>query len=274
MVKWNEGVSNVLHTKETTEKMLLTTEIVSLFPLQGHWTEEDYFNLPETNTLVELSNGRIIFPHISDEILDELNLDRKKLEEVNRPAIEIACIFPRQGEWTESEYLLLSDITNHIIELTNGRLIIPEMPTDYHQNVLGNLFVAIYLFVKSKGLGQVRTSALPVFLWEGYYREPDIVFMSKEHNNRISRDYWGIPDMAVEVISKNSVKDDRVDKFTEYAQAGIAEYWIIDPIKQTIEVFTLEQGDYILLGKWSIGEIARSKVLEGFEIKVDSVMEK
>ena len=54
----------MLQTKETTEKMLLTTEIAKLFPLQGYWTEEDYFSIPETNSLVELSNGRLILPQI------------------------------------------------------------------------------------------------------------------------------------------------------------------------------------------------------------------
>jgi len=273
MAKWNdEGGFNMLQRKEAM-KIYLTIEIAKLFPLQGHWTEEDYFNLPETNTLVELSNGRIIFPHISDEILDEVNLNKTKLEEANRPTTEIAWLFPHQGKWTEADYFNLPDI-NHLVELSNGRLIIPDMPGDDHQSAIANLFVALYHFVRNKGLGKVLTSPLPVRLWEGYIREPDIIYMSNPHRHRISKNYWSVPDMAVEVISKSSRKTDRVEKFAEYAQAGIPEYWIVDPIKQIIEVFTLEQEHYTLLEKCGIGEVAHSKVLDGFEIHVDSVMDK
>ncbi len=46
------------------------------------------------------------------------------------------------------------------------------------------------------------------------------------------------------------------------------EYWLVDTAKQTIEVFTLEHGAYVLLGKWGIGEVARSGLLSGFEVTV------
>ncbi len=186
---------------------------------------------------------------------------------------EIAKLFPLQGRWTENEYFRLPD-TNHPVELSNGRLVIPEMPGDDHQNAITNLLVAIYLFVHNKGLGRVCPSPLPVRLWKDHIREPDIIFMSKSHSRRIRKKYWGVPDLAVEAISKSTEKVDRVEKFAEYAQAGISEYWIVDTINQTIEVYTLEQKNYVLLGKWGMGETAHSKVIEGFEVKVDTVMEK
>jgi hypothetical protein len=47
----------------------------------------------------------------------------------------------------------------------------------------------------------------------------------------------------------------------------------VDPFQQTIEVFTLENGVYVSFGKWGTGEIARSKVIAGFQVAVDSVFE-
>jgi len=186
---------------------------------------------------------------------------------------EIAKLFPLQGRWTENEYFRLPD-TNHPVELSNGKLVIPEMPGDDHQNAIGNLFVEIYLFIRSKDLGKVRTSPLPTRLWKDHIREPDIIFMSKANNKRIRKKYWGVPDLAVEAISKSTEKVDRIEKFAEYAQAGVSEYWIVDTINKTIEVYILEEKNYVLLGKWGLGETAHSKVIEGFEVKVDSVMEK
>lgn len=57
----------------------------------------------------------------------------------------------------------------------------------------------------------------------------------------------------------------------EYAQAGIREYWIVDPDEQTVEVFVLREGVYVLHGKWGVGERAHSKELSGFEIAVNAI---
>jgi Uma2 family endonuclease len=190
-----------------------------------------------------------------------------------RMTTEIIRLFPLQGEWTEYEYFNLPD-TNQLVELSEGRLEIQEMPGDDHQNAITNLLVAIYSFIHSRGLGKVRTCPLPVRLWKGKVREPDIIFMSKANSRRVRKKYWGVPDLVVEAISRSTEKIDRVKKFAEYAKAGVPEYWIVDTINKIIEAYALEQKSYVLLGKRGMGEVARSKVVEGFEIKVDSVMEK
>ena len=107
---------------------------------------------------------------------------------------------------------------------------------------------------------------------QGVVREPDIVFMSNEHKDRIAKTYWGVPDLVMEIISESTAKEDRVTKFFEYLKAGISEYWIVDSFRQSIEVFTLENGTYVTFGKWGIGEIAKSKLLDGFEVSVDEIM--
>jgi len=186
-------------------------------------------------------------------------------------ALEIAKLFPLQGEWTEEDYFNLPD-KNYLVELSDRRIIIQDMPGDDHQRVLLNLAIIIHQYVKQNNLGEIRTSPLPVRLWKNKIREPDIIFMSNEHKDRIQKDSWGVPDLAIELISVSNEHVDRIEKFDEYAQAGIPEYWIVEPIDQTIEVFTLEQGNYVLLGKSSIGDIVYSKIIDGFEVNVVSVM--
>ena len=195
-----------------------------------------------------------------------LNIDQDR-----QPTIEILQFFPLQGEWTEEDYFNLPE-TNHFVELSEGRLIIPDMPGDLHQYVVGELFSILRVFVRQNKLGQVRISPLPVKLWKGKVREPDVLFMSIEHSDRIGEAFWGIPDLAIEVLSKNNVKTDRLDKFSEYAKAGIAEYWIVDPDMQIIEVFVLKDNEYELFGKWGIKDIAHSKLLNGLEIAVEDIM--
>ena len=188
-----------------------------------------------------------------------------------QPTVELLELFPFQGEWTEADYFKLPD-TNHFVELSEGRLIIPDMPTDSHQKAVGRLFRAMDAFAEENALGEVRIAPLPIRLWQGKIREPDIIFMTSAHEDRITESYWGVPDLAVEVISKSTAQIDRSEKFIEYAQAGVMEYWLVDTAKQTIEVFTLEHGAYVLLGKWSISEIARSVLLSGFQVTVEQIV--
>ncbi|MDQ1327050.1 MAG: hypothetical protein QG641_330 [Candidatus Poribacteria bacterium] len=189
---------------------------------------------------------------------------------VGQPTIEIVSLFPRQGEWTEEDYFNLPE-TNKIIELSEGRLIITPSPTEQHQKISGNLHFLIKNHIQIKKLGEVRYSPLDVRLYEGVIREPDIVFMSNEHKDRIAKTYWGVPDLVMEIISESTAKEDRVTKFFEYLKAGISEYWIVDSFRQSIEVFALENGTYVTFGKWGSGEIAKSKLLDGFEVIVDEI---
>jgi Uma2 family endonuclease len=113
---------------------------------------------------------------------------------------------------------------------------------------------------------------LPVRLWPGTIREPDILFVAREHSDCIDERVYGPPDLVVEVLSPSTRRTDRHEKFYEYAQAGVGEYWMVDPDARTIEVFVLREGAYELLGKWSEGEEARSEVLVGFRVAVDEVI--
>jgi Uma2 family endonuclease len=194
----------------------------------------------------------------------------KKIRQTKKPAIEILQLFPLQGEWTESDYFNLPD-TNHLIELSEGRIIIKDMPTDEHQKAVMKLSYAIYTFVLEQELGEVRFSPMPVRLWQNKIREPDIIFMSKEHIDRINSKAWGVPDLAVEVISPSNKNDDKVEKFAEYAKAGITEYWIVDPINLIIEIYLLEKDKYVLKEQKQAGEIVSSTVLEGFKFAIDGL---
>jgi len=195
-----------------------------------------------------------------------------EISQNGQPTKEIVSLFPKQGEWTEDDYFRLPE-TNRIIELSEGRLIITPSPTEKHQRISLNLLLQIANYVKTHKLGEVRHSPLDVRLYRGVIREPDIVFMSNEHRDRITEKYWGVPDLIVEILSESTEKEDRVTKFFEYLKAGVCEYWIVDPFRQTIEVFVLENETYVTFGKWGIGETAKSKLLDGLEVNVKEVID-
>lgn len=196
----------------------------------------------------------------------------------HRLSTEIARLFPRQGQWTESDFLSLPD-TNDIVELSNGRLVIPDVPTDAHQYAVAELYSALRVWVLPRKLGHLRFAPLRVRLWPGKIREPDVVFLSVRHEDRRGEEFWGVPDLVAEIFSPRTERSsgtertDRMEKFWEYAQAGVGEYWMLDPSSRCVEVHVLRNGSYQLLGKWEAGAVARSEALDGFAVEVSSLFE-
>ena len=184
------------------------------------------------------------------------------------PTWEIATLFPNQGEWTEGEYLRLSN--SRRIELSDGRLEFLPMPTEEHQLILAFLNDVFRSFVLPRNLGKVLFAGLRVRLWEGKIREPDLVFMAAAHAARRENRYWHGADLAVEIVSGDDPERDLETKREEYAKAGIPEYWIVDPRDATITVLTLnESGEaYDVAGRYARGQQAASVLLEGLTVDV------
>lgn len=188
-----------------------------------------------------------------------------------QPAYEIAELYPPQGQWTEVDYFALPD-KNRYIELSAGRIIMPPHPTLTHQRIVLAVAEQIRRFVKENNYGEVFIAPLPVRLWPGKIREPDIFFIAKEHFDRLDEQFCGIPDLVVEVLSLGTAQVDRSEKFLEYAQAGVEEYWLIDPDEKSMEVYVLKKGAYLLLGKYGPGTKIDSKVLKGLQLEVNQIL--
>lgn len=187
--------------------------------------------------------------------------------------LAIAELYPPQGEWTEEDYFNLPD-TNRYIELSEGSLIMPPHPTYRHQRALLELYTRLRTFSEENDLGQVLVAPLPVRLWPGKIREPDIFFIANEHSDRIGERVCGVPDLVVEVTSPGTRRVDRMEKFAEYAKAGVSEYWLVDPEEGAIEVYILKEGAYMPLGTYGLGEVAQSQLLSGFQVVIDEILER
>jgi len=182
----------------------------------------------------------------------------------------VAELYPPQGEWTEADYFSLPD-TNRIVELSEGRLIMAPHPTRSHQVAVEELYLRLRSYTEEHDLGEVHIAPLPVRLWPGKIREPDIFFIAEEHADRIGEKVCGVPDLIVEVLSPGTRREDRSVKFYEYARAGVREYWLVDPHEKTIEVYALREGAYEPTEKFRSGEVARSELLAGLEVEVDEI---
>jgi Uma2 family endonuclease len=104
------------------------------------------------------------------------------------------------------------------------------------------------------------------------YREPDVVFVRPVRIQTLSGHPVGA-DLTMEVVSEGLENHHRdyVEKRREYAAAGIAEYWIVDPQEELITVLKLDGNEYREHGVYAVGARANSVLLPGFEVSVQSV---
>jgi Uma2 family endonuclease len=186
-------------------------------------------------------------------------------------AWDVARLFPAQGDWRESDYLSLH--TNQLVELIDGTLEVLPMPTPPHQLIVAYLYDRLKSFVAAGSLGTVFFAPLRVRIRSNTFREPDVVFVARKHPDRIGPAYCDGADIVIEVVSPDKVSQDRdyENKRADYAAAGIAEYWIVDPQTQRITVLALVGKEYRVHGEFSPGQQATSQLLAGFAVDTSAV---
>lgn len=184
------------------------------------------------------------------------------------PTWEIARFYPAQGEWTEAEYLALD--TNQRVEFNEGVLEFLPMPTIVHQLLSQFLFLALQGHVSEYNLGTVVFAAYRVRIDEKTHREPDVLFVPK--SGKLQKFFTEDAALVMEVVSEGKENRDRdlLRKRSDYAAAGIPEYWIVDPETMTITVLSLPKGggEYAVQGEFQPGQTASSVLLDGFSVDV------
>ena len=185
-----------------------------------------------------------------------------------RWAWEVATLYPPQGTWDEEDYLDLTMRTNRLVELVDGCLEVLPMPNLRHQMLALEYCNRLNAFARPKRLGIAAPAPLPVRLGKRHFREPDVAFFRAADLPDPDRPFTEGPALVMEVLSEGNRKTDLEKKRVEYAETGIAEYWIIDPRERWVLVLALRDGEYEVAGEYREGDRAASVLLEGFEVDV------
>ncbi len=188
------------------------------------------------------------------------------------PQPQTKPIWPEQGQWTYEDWLQLPN-DGFQYEVLDGELYMSPPPGTFHQNTLGYLYSRMRVYADDHDLGIVLSAPTGVRLPnQPVPVQPDILFVSKLRQGIIKRDeVAGAPDLVVEVLSPSNWTYDRGLKQEAYRQAGVREYWIVDYRARKIEVLQLEEGDYVLVGEYKEGDVAKSAVLTDFSTPVAKV---
>lgn len=182
----------------------------------------------------------------------------------------VLSLAPIQGLWTEDQYLAMTDHSTRLLEFDNGYIEVLPMPILEHQKILALLYELFVAFVRPRG-GITLFSPLRVQIRPRKFREPDLVVLRDANDPRQQKRYWLGVDLAVEIVSDDDLERDTKLKRADYAEAGIPEYWIVNPLDDTITVLVLEEDTYTEHGVFRRGERAPSQLFAGFSVDVDEV---
>jgi Uma2 family endonuclease len=183
---------------------------------------------------------------------------------------DITARTPPHGKMAYEAFLAWADEDTRA-EWVNGEVVLLSPPSNRHQLLVGFLSALLRIFSETHQLGTVLSEPFQMKTGPDLPgREPDILFIAREHLDRLKNVYLDGPaDLVVEIISPDSRGRDRGEKFYEYEQGGVREYWLLDYLCRQAEFY--QRGTDGIFRLVPIGEdgLYHSAVLAGLWLKVD-----
>ena len=149
-------------------------------------------------------------------------------------------------------------------------------PDEPHGSIDARLVKSLMRFILANQIeGEVHHPRESIYRNDGTYLEPDMMYVSRELKERMGKKRTSA-DIVFEYLSKSNVTYDRTTKSATYLVLGVRELWLIDPVTSTVEVrcATERDGKPVWEGlRYFNGEVAESRVLEGWRVPVDELFE-
>lgn len=168
-----------------------------------------------------------------------------------------------QGLVSEAEFLALPE-SHDRIELIDGEVILGPPPTPVHQTIVARLCRSLGAWADEHPPAFLGLSPLDVRIAPGRIVQPDL-FLLLSGPPGPEGPVDAVPDLVVEVLSRDRGYD-RVTKRVLYAQAGVPEYWIVDPLTRRIE--SCEGMDQVV----TFTATAQSRVAPGLQVELDALL--
>ena len=146
----------------------------------------------------------------------------------------------KKDNYTFEEWLDLDH--NEKIELIDGTIYMMSEPSRRHQDILRELVIELGVFLRGKKC-ILYTDPFMVRLSKKTVVHPDISVIC-DKNKLNDRGCIGAPDLIIEILSPSNAGHDIFTKYNKYLNAGVKEYWIVDPYKNAVTVYILQDNDY------------------------------
>jgi len=170
------------------------------------------------------------------------------------------------GPYRRADHAALPDDPR--CELIHGRFYVSPSPSPLHQFVVGRLWRLLDDLAEVGG-GLALPAPSDVHLADHTVAQPDVLYVSPERREIVRAWIEGAPDLVVEVLSPSTERTDRLLKLNRYAEAGVREYWLVDPAARMIE-FLVNDGGHFMVHVLD-GGIWRSSAVIGVELNIDAL---
>ncbi|MCI9457088.1 MAG: Uma2 family endonuclease [Oscillospiraceae bacterium] len=183
----------------------------------------------------------------------------------------------------KKEHYTFADILawegNERVEIINGEIFLMASPFRVHQEISGELFRQLANFLEGKKC-RVYAAPFAVRLFEKDGDNPEDVDTMVEPDITVVCDKdkldkhgcKGAPDMVIEILSPSTRRHDRLVKLGLYQQAGVREYWIVDPENKSVQVFLQDGSSFLKIHEdYGREDIAKVNVLDGCFIELSKV---
>jgi Uma2 family endonuclease len=160
------------------------------------------------------------------------------------------------------------------VEYLNGDIVMTPARSPHHQIIVTNLLLLLGHHAMQNGLGLVMPAPLDVVLAkEAQIAQPDLIFIAKARAPKLvtRAAITGAPDLVLEIISPSTARADRKIKPPLYAKHGVAEFWLVDPEDQSVEVFVLDGDTYRVAGIYLAGDTIKAGRFADAQIAIDSI---
>ena len=164
------------------------------------------------------------------------------------------------------------------MEYINGEIVLLASPDALHQDISGNLYFHLREYMKDKEC-KVFFAPFDVHFFKKDCKTPDVmqpdllIACDLEGNVNEKGRYTGTPTLCIEIISKSTRSKDMVDKLNTYMLSGVREYWIVDPYKHSVLVYSFEDLDIDEYTAYKPGDTLTSYFFEGLKIRIDKIFE-
>jgi len=171
---------------------------------------------------------------------------------------------------TYEEYLDDSSIEEHT-EWVNGEVVPMMSISRAHADVQMFLVEILQAYLRASGAGRLYVEPFQMKVSPDLNgRAPDIMLVRKEHVDRLGEKHLeGPADLVIEIISPGTEQTDRGDKFVEYEQGGVPEYWILDPLREIADFYVRDERGLFHAGPVTAQGVYVSPALDGLAVTVD-----
>ena len=157
---------------------------------------------------------------------------------------KVPYLTKKQGEYTLDDYYQIPD--EYRVELIDGVIYDMSSPTSAHQLIAGLIYAKLLTYVSGKN-GDCLPVISPIDVQldcdTRTMVQPDVIIVC-DRDKVINRCVYGAPDFVLEILSPSTRKKDMVTKLNKYMNAGVREYWLIDPDKKIVLVYDFEHDNY------------------------------